>query len=133
MSATLITARRARPISLTALIDVVFILLMFFMLTSSFSHLQELPLLQKTSGANSKSTQTQQFLLLLEPHTVASVIDGQRGAASPLAVAIKDVDRNQTLTLIPDGDLSLQDIVGTIDALRAAGVSQIALGESSPL
>ena len=38
------SARRARPISLTALIDVVFILLMFFMLTSSFSQWQMLDL-----------------------------------------------------------------------------------------
>lgn len=38
------SSRRARPISLTALIDVVFILLMFFMLTSSFSQWQMLDL-----------------------------------------------------------------------------------------
>ncbi|GAA6135897.1 hypothetical protein NBRC116188_26870 [Oceaniserpentilla sp. 4NH20-0058] len=46
--------RRAKPISLTALIDVVFILLMFFMLTSSFSQWQMLDLNLPSTHADSK-------------------------------------------------------------------------------
>lgn len=51
---SVIQSRKGRKISLTALIDVVFILLMFFMLTSTFSQWKALPLpAAKASAATS--------------------------------------------------------------------------------
>lgn len=55
--------RRRRPISLTALIDVVFILLMFFMLTSTFSQWQALSL--TSASADSHATTSEPQLVLI--------------------------------------------------------------------
>lgn len=43
-------ARRA--LSMTSLIDVIFLLLLFFMLTSTFTHFSEIPLIGTTVGAS---------------------------------------------------------------------------------
>ena len=51
MQAAGLYTRKSRKISLTALIDVVFILLMFFMLTSTFNHRLPVPSLTRTSQA----------------------------------------------------------------------------------
>lgn len=41
---------RRRPLSLTSLIDVIFLLLLFFMLTTTFTRTAELPLIAATGG-----------------------------------------------------------------------------------
>ncbi|MDO6805130.1 biopolymer transporter ExbD, partial [Wenyingzhuangia sp. 1_MG-2023] len=65
MSSLAITPRRARPISLTALIDVVFILLMFFMLTSSFTQWLTMPLASQSASSEPAETEELPQLLVL--------------------------------------------------------------------
>lgn len=64
---------RAKPISLTALIDVVFILLMFFMLTSSFTHWQMLDL--KLPSAHTNSTKDVPPIILVYENELALLTD----------------------------------------------------------
>ena len=66
--------RRRAPLSLTALIDIVFILLMFFMVTTSFTPLRSITLTQGVSES-SKSDELPNFLLLREDGLIAQHSD----------------------------------------------------------
>lgn len=127
---TLLPARKAKPISLTALIDVVFILLMFFMLTSSFSRWQALPLALAGEGGVDNGT-TPQFLLLHSDSTM-SYQRGQQRQDAPLETLLARIDTRQSITLLPAPEVSLQQMVTTLTALKTAGV-KVLLGRSHPL
>jgi biopolymer transport protein ExbD len=56
--------KRRRALSMTSLIDVIFLLLLFFMLTSTFTRFAELPLHAATGGAASASDAAPFFISL---------------------------------------------------------------------
>lgn len=56
--------KRRRALSMTSLIDVIFLLLLFFMLSSTFTRFGDLPL-TTASGGVSASTDTPAFLRLM--------------------------------------------------------------------
>ena len=64
---------RRRPLSLTSLIDVIFLLLLFFMLTTTFTRTAELPLVATGSGTG--SAQTAPVFLRLAPEGLT--VNGQ--------------------------------------------------------
>jgi biopolymer transport protein ExbD len=64
---------RRRPLSLTSLIDVIFLLLLFFMLTTTFTRTAELPLVAAGSGTG--SLQTAPVFLRLAPEDLT--VNGQ--------------------------------------------------------
>ena len=64
---------RRRPLSLTSLIDVIFLLLLFFMLTTTFTRTAELPLVAAGSGTG--SVQTAPVFLRLAPEELT--VNGQ--------------------------------------------------------
>lgn len=119
---------RRRPISLTPLIDVVFILLMFFMLTSTFTRWKavDLRLPIASSDAGPKKPQT----LLL--HTDGSL--SLRGrpfqlpnpdAETAFSAALDPV---RPVVVFPEADTRVQTIISTFEWLAAAGVSSPVLG-----
>ena len=57
---------RRRPLSMTSLIDVIFLLLLFFMLTSTFSKYAEVELLSAGSGSVGPSPSPSIFMRLTE-------------------------------------------------------------------
>lgn len=57
---------RRRKLSMTPLIDVIFLLLLFFMLTSTFSKFGEIELTQAAPGAGGSATTKPWFLQLSE-------------------------------------------------------------------
>ncbi len=67
------TAKK-RKISLTALIDVVFILLMFFMLTTQFIQWQSVPLTLNTTEKNAISDVEPELAFMLNPQGEISII-----------------------------------------------------------
>ena len=78
MSTTALYHPRRRPISLTPLIDVVFILLMFFMLTSAFTRWKAVDLRLPTTSSDTSPKKPQALLL----HTDGSL--SLRGRPFPL-------------------------------------------------
>lgn len=58
-------------VNLTPLIDVVFILLIFFMLVSSFSQWREIPLELSTAASVSKSNPSISFVVLQQTEVIA--------------------------------------------------------------
>jgi len=114
---------RSRRVSLTPLIDVVFILLVFFMLETTFRDeggLQVLSALGGSSGGASTAT-------LVELFDVETVwIDGERMTYSHFAktaTAVAAVVEVRTAPGIP-----LQHIVNVVDRLERQGGERIRLG-----
>lgn len=120
---------RKRPlISLTPLIDVVFILLVFFMLASSFQVWRAIEL-DAPHGAGAAGAPMEDVLLVeVRP-------DGLRLSSKPVSLdaLVSGVGRRVTrqpdvrVLVKPVADVVLQDMVRVIDALAAAGVTEISL------
>lgn len=116
---------RRRP-SLTPLIDVVFLLLVFFMLASRFG--QEtavtLPLARGGSGYDGPPR-----LVDIAPDSLR--LNGQAVAAEALPAALQPLMQTETDTVILRGrdGATLQQVVTVADALRAAGLTTLVLVE----
>ena len=119
---------RRRPISLTPLIDVVFILLMFFMLTSTFTRWKAVDLRLPITSSDASPKKPQALLL----HTDGSLSlrgrsfqlpDPDAGAALSAAL-----DPTRPVVMFPEADTRVQTIISTFEGLLAAGVSDAVLG-----
>ena len=128
MNETRLYQPRRRPISLTPLIDVVFILLMFFMLTSTFTRWKAVDLRLPIAGSDASSEQPQALLL----HTDGSLLLRGRpfqlpdpDAEAALSAALDSV---RPVVVFPEADTRVQTIISTFERLAAAGVSGAVLG-----
>lgn len=128
------SAKRKNIISLTPLIDVVFILLVFFMLASSFADWrsvaldtstaaqpapsQEAPfLVQVSSGSNSTALSQAQLYLNGNEISLAQLLTlAQQRQPADLIVSVQ-----------PLADTPVQTLIALLDALDAAGVKPLRL------
>jgi len=117
--------RRRRP-SLTPMIDVVFLLLVFFMLASRFGVEQVMPLPLAGGGDGysgpPRLVEVGPDGIRLNGHPVAA--DGLGAALAPLTET-----RADTIILRGEGEATLQDVVSVADRLRAAGYATLVLVE----
>ena len=126
MSATPLYAGRRRAVSLTALIDVVFILLMFFMLTSTFRRWKAVDFHFPVAGPESSSQQPQAMIL----HTNGALsLNGRPFSASPSGDS-GGLDSTRPVVVFPEADTRLQIIISAFEQLQAAGISGASLGKS---
>ncbi|MBE1282860.1 MAG: biopolymer transporter ExbD [Rhodobacteraceae bacterium] len=118
--------RKPRRPSLTPMIDVVFLLLVFFMLASRFGLDQVLPLPMAGSGGEYDGPPR---LIDISPETVS--VNGVTVTEAGLAEAIAPLVKAPSDMLILRGQegATLQRIVTITDALRAAGYTAIVLVE----
>ena len=130
----LASAHRSRKpvIGLTALIDVVFILLLFFMLAtnlqSSRFHILQL------AGSESRrvSAQTTEMLDIAVPATGPLRIAGQPVALTALDTGLRRLPgADRPVRVIPDAGVTVQRLLTVMDALAAAGVAEIGLDEAA--
>ena len=113
--------RTGQKISLTALIDVVFILLMFFMLTSTFSHWQSLPLSSATTTTESSDAEPA-VILLYQDGSVRLLTD----KISPVIEDISTIPalaNDRTLVISSEETTSLDAIVSLMQSLRQANIT----------
>jgi biopolymer transport protein ExbD len=125
--------RRRAGVRLTPLIDVVFILLVFFMLASSFLDWRGFDLSLPPADAAPDPA--------LAPIVVAVDVDGQLrvgGAELPadrLAErirALRDVAPERPVVVQPAARAPVQATVDVLDRLRAAEVAAVSLAEAAP-
>lgn len=122
-------ARRRRKIGLTPLIDVVFQLLIFFMLASSFSQLRTISFASQESREAAGGDES-------------GVIVRVRGGGA-LEVGSRSVERDDlravlresiaarpdtAVVIIADADVPLQEMVVAVDAAHAEGAADISFG-----
>ncbi len=114
---------RRRSVGLTSLIDVIFLLLLFFMLASSFSRYQTVPL---TSGAAGGGAAVRPALL--------RVHDGERMDLNGRAVTSEDLAARLSELVEQDGktvaiwsgpDAQVQHLVSALERVRGAGLATV--------
>ena len=121
-------ARRRALIGLTPLIDVVFILLVFFMLASSFLDWRSIALAPPANVANGGALEG---AILVELRQDGSVrLSGDPVPVSDLAARARAMaaDRpDRRFVVRPAVGVPLQDAIAVLDRLAAAGIAQISL------
>lgn len=113
--------RRRALISLTPLIDVVFILLIFFMLASSFLTWTPMPLSVPGPQAGSPDDCGRILVQVNADGTIA--LDGQPWAIGELTAGLRErlaTRADDSVLVRPAADLPLQSLVDVLDAVRLA-------------
>ncbi|WP_338014545.1 ExbD/TolR family protein [Rhodophyticola sp. CCM32] len=110
--------RRRRNLSMTSLIDVIFLLLLFFMLSSTFTRFAELPL-QMASGGTVSNTTPPHFLRL---EADSLTLNGQTLSleALPERIAALEPGDDAVLLVSTTADVTAQRLVDLLAILRPA-------------
>ncbi|MFP4240307.1 biopolymer transporter ExbD [Rhodosalinus sp.] len=121
--------RRRRRISMTSLVDVIFLLLLFFMLTSTFTRFAEVEL---TSGGGGTATaETRPLFLQVAPDRLS--LNGAPVALEELAEALAadDATAPRPLLVALRGEVTAQRLTDLLVVLRGVpGVQATVLGAS---
>ena len=119
---------RRRPlISLTPLIDVVFILLVFFMLASSFLDWRSIDL---NAPAQAAAGPAMEGALLVEIRSDGLLLSGEPVSLDVLTARIAErvaAKPGQRVVVKSAAGVPLQDAVNVLDRLTEAGVAQLSL------
>ncbi|WP_095587389.1 biopolymer transporter ExbD [Actibacterium ureilyticum] len=104
---------------MTSLIDIIFLLLLFFMLTSTFTRYAEVELMSAASGA--APSQARPLFLRLTPEALS--LNGQQVALDDLGARLSDLtadaaDDGALLLVSPVGDVTAQGLVDVLTRLR---------------
>lgn len=115
-----------RRLGLTPMIDVVFLLLVFFMLTAQFTRDLSLPLQRGQAGAGYEGAPR---LLRVGPD--ALWLNGRQVAQDTLVAAIVEIapDREAIIVLRCAQDTPLQRLVDVMQVLGRAGYARLVLVE----
>jgi biopolymer transport protein ExbD len=119
--------RKRSPISLTPLIDVVFILLIFFMLASSFLDWRTIALDVPEKGAGSPAMTG---ALLVELRADGLRLSGESLTPAALVARVQirlAAKPDQRVLVKPSPGVTLQEVVALLDRLTAAGVRDLSL------
>lgn len=125
--------RRGSPISLTALIDVVFILLLFFMLSSTFIQWRSLDVVVDNPGESSEAEPKPPVVVQLRVDgtlAIGAKKIGRNATRGELAAAL-DGHLQRDIVLEPVGDATTQQVVWALDRLKAAGAVHLTLANAT--
>lgn len=124
------TAKRRRSVvGLTSLIDVIFLLLLFFMLSSTFSRYSQLDL--GVSGVGSTGVTRPQLLVSVPPFGPLR-LNGKETLLDDLDEAIElYVEKGVTRAVVkPKGDVKLQVLVVILEQLKKSRLKSVSLAQS---
>lgn len=120
---------RRRPISLTALIDVVFILLVFFMLVTRLVNWGQLELSLAAAGGGTSTAQALPMATLrVLPDGV--MLEGQRLTAAEAATRLSRRAAGEPglrVFLAPEPEVALQRLVIVLETLSRSGLANVRL------
>jgi biopolymer transport protein ExbD len=119
--------RVTEQLSIAPLIDVVFLLLLFFMVTSSFQHPEAIEL--DLPRASTASSDEDRVLSVAVDAEGGIHVDGRPVALDALRGAIADVlggDEDAVVAISTDARALVQRMVDVLDAVRAGGGKRIA-------
>ena len=130
-----LTLKRPRParalISLVAMIDVLLILLVFFMVTSTYLDLNMIPAVSQNNDMNAPETTTQDTappILIRIGADGAPVIRGQMIALADLDTLLRDrlaLSPTLPVMILPTGVARTQALVSVMDIATGAGVRNV--------
>ncbi|WP_430415645.1 ExbD/TolR family protein [Marinobacter adhaerens] len=121
MSTSLLYTRRRSRIGMTALIDVVFILLMFFMLTSSFNRWKAVDFRSPIAVENQSADPARLVVLGVDGTLRLVARDVEIGPAEPVNAGL--FDAGQPVVILPEAKASVQSIITQLERLKALDLS----------
>jgi len=145
------SSRARKGISLTALIDVVFILLMFFMLTSTFIKLHKVQLQTAAAGdevVKDQKTVQPQLIIIRESNHVdnnqgdlttaggfslltSSLVNGKHEQKfTRLTQLITQLDPAIAIVILPEPQVQVQMIIDSLMQLKSANFERVTLGNT---
>lgn len=107
---------------MTSLIDVIFLLLLFFMLTSTFSRFGEIPI---TLGGAGQATSDEPARVLLRLTADGPRLNGQPVKADALAAAVTAQGSGTQVLVSAAEDADAQGLADVLNALRGIEDAQI--------
>jgi biopolymer transport protein ExbD len=123
--------RRKPSINITSLIDVMFLLLTFFLVTTTFIEQSALKI-ELPSMQNADRVQQEKRYTLSVGAGGSLVFNGEAMSSDALKVrlsaAASDVDASGGLLLRADRGLSYGQVMGVLDLIKGAGVHRFAIG-----
>ncbi len=122
-------SREQLSFEMTPLIDVVFLLIIFFMVTSVFKKDELSLLLALPKASSGEATESKEKLFLkLELTTQELAIAGEKITLDALPERLSNVsDKEQPVELRVDKDVRYERVVNVLDALKAAQLQNINL------
>lgn len=104
---------------MTSLIDVIFLLLLFFMLTSTFSRFSEVRLSGASAGDGARLEETRPLFVRLSPQEI--LLNGQPATLQSLPATLLALPQaqRQTLLVALKGEVSAQRLTDLLVALGA--------------
>lgn len=122
------SASKRKAIPITSLVDVVFILLLFFMLTSSFLDWNDIQLKSAVGGSTYSASPDQTQLIVLDARGRVSLYGEQAQKDLALPKLIPSLKQDLPTVLFPHHDVTVQSIVSTLDQFSELGFEQVSLG-----
>lgn len=122
-------------INLIPFIDVLLVILIFLMLTSTWSRLTEINLTLPLADAQKQKDRPRQIVLTVNTQGQYSVNKSPVGDTSVSALThalTRLASQNATLVISADAQASHQSVINAMEAARRAGLSQITFATQSP-
>lgn len=119
--------RESLAMDLTPLIDMVFLLLIFFLVTSTFKKdelalLLKLPKTEEGAGAEKKIDQ-----LTIELSDMAVAVNGKKSSMEELPATFEKAQKDTLVNLRVDGEVKYTRLVKVLDLLQANKLENISL------
>lgn len=129
--------RRTPPepeINLIPFIDVLLVIMIFLMLTTTWSRLTEINLVLPTANAQKQSDRPQQVILTVTAqgsYTINRIPVPVQGAAALGAALSAVAAKDSRLIISADASATHQSVVNAMEAARHAGLTQITFATQS--
>lgn len=120
--------RKKAEIPLTPMIDIVFLLLIYFLLTTNF--LVEEGITVKLPEANAAAPQTETDIVVWVDHNGRIMLKEQELTLESLFTELKDLiglNGNQLVVVKADREVALNAAVRVMDVAKAAGAARLSL------
>jgi len=122
--------RRQPPeINVTSLVDIIFNLLLFFMLTTSFSQSAGLEVRLPSASANDAKIRSQDLVVALtkDGHLIVAGESLTPDDLQARIAALKKADENATVIVQADKEVSHGRVVEVLDAAKKVGLKSVAI------
>lgn len=122
------TLKKRRRLSLTSLIDVIFLLLLFFMLSSTFTRFAEVDIAAGRAGSNVQTAKAPDIFIRLDRDGSWKI----NGAELAVEGAMEELARLQqkgakTAIIVVRDNVTSQELIDALERIRAAGTLQVSV------
>lgn len=115
------TSRRTLNLPLTPLIDVVFILIIFFMLTTSFMRIESLELMLPSAGKAAAKKEVTHIFVKENGEIILGRRDVEPDELSETLTRLFQGDPTASVMLLSADGVTMQQLVAVMDRVSAAG------------